>query len=411
MAFGALNRVRSVGLLTNSISPIAIDFGIGSLKMLQIVPGEQPALVAIASVEVPDDIQADHIKRLEFQSQALTKIIKAGGFKGRRAMCAIPSSQLFCKHLQFPKSDPDIAGQVQAMIPAQLGCHPDALVYRHVVVKGAGGANGTRNEVICFAVPKELIRRIMEALKACKLEPVGMLPSALAMMRSFDPLTRRDEDKELVSLYLDIGAGATTCIIAHGKEQVFTKTIHIGGRHFDEAAAKQLKCSVAWARTQRQTAAELVPGPALTSTDTPDEPEAFISEDDVSSAPTGPIATIGPAANIISDPSAPKPVKHVKLDLSDQVETLTDEVALCLRYHDTLFPGKRVSRAIFVGGEARNRAMCQLIAQKLRLSAQIADPLARLARTGTEFSQDVDLKKPQPGWAVALGLCLSPPDL
>ena len=82
-----------------------------------------------------------------------------------------------------------------------------------------------------------------------------------------------------------------------------------------------------------------------------------------------------------------------------------------LRYHDSQFPGKRVDRAMFVGGEARHRGLCQAVARALRLPAQMADPLARIARTGAEPALGVDLKQPQPGWAVALGLCLSPTDL
>ena len=101
----------------------------------------------------------------------------------------------------------------------------------------------------------------------------------------------------------------------------------------------------------------------------------------------------------------------MKLNLADQINSLTDEVSLCMHYHGTLFPGRRVDRVIFVGGEARSRLLCHLIAKKLRLSAQVADPLAPLARTGQEYCQDVDLKQPQPGWATALGLCLSPADL
>jgi hypothetical protein len=47
----------------------------------------------------------------------------------------------------------------------------------------------------------------------------------------------------------------------------------------------------------------------------------------------------------------------------------------------------------------------------LKLPAQMADPLARIVRTGAEPALGVDLKQPQPGWAVVLGLCLSPTDL
>ena len=272
MAF-ALSKVRSVSLLTNSTSSIAIDFGIGSLKVLQIGVGDENSLIAAAQAEVPDDIQTDHTKRLDFQAEALARIIRAGAFKGKRAICAIPASQVFCRHIQFPKSETDIPGAVQAAIPAMLGCHPDALVYRHVVVSGAtGGWASMKHEVISFAVPRELIRRVMEALRACKLEPVGIHPSTFATMRGFDVLTRRDEDKDLVSMYIDIGAGATTCLMAHGKDMVFAKTIHIGGRHMDEAAAQQLKCGVTWAKSQRRGAIELVPAPAL-AVATPGESE------------------------------------------------------------------------------------------------------------------------------------------
>ena len=100
-----------------------------------------------------------------------------------------------------------------------------------------------------------------------------------------------------------------------------------------------------------------------------------------------------------------------RVDLREPLETLTDEISMCLRYYDGLFPGRRVSRAIFVGGETRHTALCQHVAKALRLPAHVADPLARLARGGGEPLLNVALNQPQPGWAVAMGLCLSPTDL
>jgi hypothetical protein len=47
----------------------------------------------------------------------------------------------------------------------------------------------------------------------------------------------------------------------------------------------------------------------------------------------------------------------------------------------------------------------------VRLSWQVADPFARVSRTGQERVRGVEFTSPQPGWAVALGLCLSPTDL
>ncbi|MBL8990600.1 MAG: hypothetical protein JNJ48_03365, partial [Phycisphaerae bacterium] len=119
-------------------------------------------------------------------------------------------------------------------------------------------------------------------------------------------------------------------------------------------------------------------------------------------APAGCDAVPGAAAEGEIDP---------RVDLREPLETLTDEISMCLRYYDGLFPGRRVTRAIFVGGEARHTALCQHVARALRLPAHVADPLARLARGGAEPLTNVALNQPQPGWAVAVGLCLSPTDL
>lgn len=383
MGFPTLRKVSSVGLLTNTISPVGIDFGVGSLKVLQIGNGEPPSLIAGACIETPDEIVADHAKRLEFQAQALQRIVKGGGFKNKRAICSIPATQMFCKHLQLNKTGEDLATQAAAIIPSQLGCHPDALTYRHIIAGDVTVGGAAKQEVICFAVPREIIRRIMDILKMCKLEPVGIQPSSLAAVRSFDPLTRREDDAKLVSLYLDIGAGSTNCMIAHGRNLVFMKTLHFGGRHLDEYAAQQMRCSVAWARAHRLATEQLVPTPG---------------------------AAAAPAATVAVDqPGAPK--NNVELNLAEPIETLTDEILMCLRYHDTVFPGQRPTRSVFVGGEARHRGLCQHIAKRLRIPAQVADPLARLSRNGSEPCKDLDLNVAQPGWAVALGLCLSQADL
>lgn len=379
MGFPALKKVGSVGLLAHTMSPLGIDFGVGSLKVLQIGLGEPPSLVAAACIETPDDILADHAKRLEFQTDALVKLVKTGGFKSKRAICSIPATQMFCKHLQLAKGE-DMNAQAAAMIPQQLGCHPQALTYRHIVAGDITIGGAAKQEVICFAVPRELIRKIMDALKACKLEPVGIQPSSLATVRSFDPGTRRDIDNDMVSLYLDIGAGSTNCMVAHGRDLVFMKTLHVGGRHLDEYAAQQMRCSLEWARTHRLSNENITPVPGATANH------------------AEPLAMPG---------AAPTPV----LNLTEPLETLTDEILMCLRYHESVFSGKRPGRVVFVGGEARHRGLCQFIAKRLRIPAQVADPLAQLARTGSEPCKNLDLSVPQPGWAVALGLCLSPADL
>ena len=99
------------------------------------------------------------------------------------------------------------------------------------------------------------------------------------------------------------------------------------------------------------------------------------------------------------------------VDLTEPLRALTDEIALCVRYYETLFPDRKVHRTIFVGGESRHVALCQHIARVLKTPAHAADPLARLARTGKEPVVGVDMSQAQPGWAVPMGLLMGPTDL
>ncbi len=62
---------------------------------------------------------------------------------------------------------------------------------------------------------------------------------------------------------------------------------------------------------------------------------------------------------------------------------------------------------IFLGGQAYDKRLCQAIAQRLNLPAQIGDPLAQIERhAGSGMAAGLDRREPQPDWAVAIGLSL-----
>ena len=81
----------------------------------------------------------------------------------------------------------------------------------------------------------------------------------------------------------------------------------------------------------------------------------------------------------------------------------------CLRYYESVFRSQSVDRAIFVGGQAYDKRLCQAIAQRLNMPSQIGDPLVRMRRTdGAGVDPKLDWRNPQPAWAVAVGLSLGP---
>ena len=393
--------------------PIALEFGTGSLKVLQVAAGDPPALVAAACLETPDELVPDHRKRLEFQLQGLARLIKRGGFKGRRAVCAIPAWQTMCKHVSLVRADGmSLAAQVNESIAAQFGRDPATLVHRYSEVPVV--EKGPKTDVVVTAVPRELVEMLMKGIADAKLEPVGMHGEFTAVLRTFDHVHRRLADAAQNTLYLDIGATTTKVTISHGKELAFARVIAAGGRHLDDLLVRQLKCDLTEAHRLR-----LGDHNAFIPAAKP-KAEALVAAgvpaDAPADAPASPqrergktLAAPGFSAEVSTQPAAA--LCPDAGNLSEPIEALSDEVLMCLRYHESQFPGRRVDRAMFVGGEARHRGLCQAIARALRLPAQIADPLARIARTGAEPALGIDLKQPQPGWAVALGLCLSPTDL
>ncbi|MCC6675972.1 MAG: pilus assembly protein PilM [Phycisphaerales bacterium] len=438
MSFGSLRRLGGLkaglfnqakaGLLNqanalNPVSPpIAIDFGVSALKVLQVAAGEPPGLVAAACLDTPDNLMQDHQARLAMQMEALPKLVRHGGFKGKRAVCAIPTPMAFCKHIQIQRPEgASTLGMAQGALAGQLGCDPSALVLRHFEI---GPAAGGRQEVICLATSRDLVGRLMHAIRAAKLEPVGIHSEFVATLRAFDYITKRADDQRLATLFLDLGMTSTKAMIAHGRDLVFARVIEVGGRSFDQCVAAQQGASIDEARRRRLGLASLTRAEIAK----PEPITSGVALDPVMRG-EGPVSLTGEAkgrANVALERRSgeavptltadlrkdePAEVAPEGVDLSEPLEILTDEISHCLRYHDSLFPGKKIDRAVFVGGESRQRGLCQHIAKVLRLPAQIADPMARVARTGSEPTAGIDLREPQPGWAVALGLCLSPTDL
>jgi Tfp pilus assembly PilM family ATPase len=387
--------------------PIAVDWGVGTLKVLHIAPGDPPELIAAACLTTPDDLLHDHAKRLAWQIDALPTLLKPIELRSKRAVCTIPAASSLVKHMQFsPERGVSITDLVQSAIPAQLNCDPAALVYRHTEV----GQVGRKTEVICMAAARDTVQRLMDAMKAAKLEPVGMHSEFHATLRAFDSITRRAEDENLTSVYLDIGAGATKVTIAAGRKLAFARSIDLGGRHLDAMVAKQLKLGMAEARATRLRIAQwgrkaMKPArqPSLVGAGTSTDSVAVMDDRRQGAPPPGftPDLTTQP----------PLDAPDSRVDLSEPLEILTDEISMCLRYYESLFPDRKVGRTIFIGGEARHLSLCQHIARTLKLPAQVGDPIASLQKTGSEPTIGVDFSQPQPGWVVPLGLCLSPTDL
>jgi type IV pilus assembly protein PilM len=364
--------------------PIAIDFGSSSIKLLQIEPGEKPALLAAVGVRLPDEIRSDRDLVFGFLETHLPRMVRKGNFKGKRAVCSVPSSDTFIQHMQVaPVEGVERDELLKVQLQAQLGWPPYGMVIRTHDVAAVHRDGESVREVICVAMSRETVMRYVELLKRCRLDVVGVHSEVTAMVNAFVHLHPGDRGTERATLYVDIGWGTTKVAIAHGENLAFARTIQLAGQHLDKRVAERLGCDVATARAHR------------------------ISEQVLASAGRAATAPDG-AATAVSDAGGDAEAAAALEELAD---AFADELSMCLRYHDTLFRDRRIDRIVFVGGESRNIGLCQRVARGLRLPAQLGDPLSSLVARKSLRTPGLTLGQPQPGWAVVCGLCMSPTDL
>ncbi len=360
-------------------SPIAIDFGSSSVKLLHATPGEPPSLTAAVGLRIPDELRGDRDRRLEYLEKQLPRMLRKGGFKGRRVICSIPSADTVIQHMQIIDAPGiDREETVKMQLSGQRGMSPSGMVVRTYYVTEVHRDSEPLSEVICFAISREAVMRYVDMLNKCKLETVGVHSEIIGMVRAFDHLQPPPDEGMECTLYVDVGCASTNVAITHGIQMVFARCIQIGGQHLDERLAEKLGCDIATARAQRISEQVLASGAA-------------------------PAEQPGGAVGVAHSPDA---------EVIDIIAgSIAEELSMSLRYHQSLFRGQPINKIVFLGGESRNITLCQHIARELQLPAQLGDPLTRFEHKRSLRTPGLALGQPQPGWAVACGLCNSPTDL
>ncbi|MEX2214156.1 MAG: pilus assembly protein PilM [Phycisphaeraceae bacterium] len=407
------------GFSKSRVSPIAIDFGADSLKLLQIVPGEPPQIVAAAAAEVPEHARTDPGARHAFYVDALKVMLAGNPFKGKRAVCSIPAYQTLVQHLQIAKIEQeDLNEQIGIMLRQRFNVDPSRMVIRSVMAGQVVRDGAAKQEVICMAASRDAVMRHIETAHRAKLDVVGMHCEPNAVIRSFAHLYRRSDDHERTTCFIDIGGATTKVLVTHGTDLVVAQNIHAAGDHLTRGLARNEKMGFTDARRQRIADASNVRPPTEASKSPVLQPHLKgIERRGLGGTPPG-LAELdaqlaaelgGTFATATSEsPASFARRKEENTDaVADVIECLIDELQLCIRYHQSVFSDRPIEKLVFLGGESRNVALCQKIAKTLRIGAQLGDPLARAmgASTGVKAS-GVDLRDPQPGWAVPLGLCL-----
>jgi Tfp pilus assembly PilM family ATPase len=280
-----------------------------------------------------------------------------------------------------------------------------------------------KNEIILMAAPRDLVNQFLNAAARAKLNVRGMLTEPNAVVDCFAHIYRRKSDLDATSLFIDLGSTGARAFVARAGQTLFARKIPIGGEHLTRAVAASTGMNVEEARLLRLR---------LSNIDTVNQPKAN-EELEVEEENREGFALLGAAlsaaakeneqkpssATMVAEPVAAKAssktddakvaAHRVEIACHELLNKLVAELDLCRRYYEATFPNRPVDRLIFVGGEAKNRALCQHIARELGIAAQVGDPLVRMGRiSDVGIESGIDRRQPQPNWAVAIGLSLGP---
>ncbi|HEY7090666.1 MAG TPA: pilus assembly protein PilM, partial [Tepidisphaeraceae bacterium] len=404
-------------------NPIGVDFGSDCLRLAQVqFVGDEYRLVAAASADVPSHLKQDPNARLEFFVETTRDLLAQANFKSRQAVLGLPASIMHIQHLRMAKMD---EAETRKALPwearGKLPIDPSAALLRHLHAGEVYEDQEAKNEVIVIAAAREFVNNLLASAAKAKLDVVGMNVEPKAIVDCFGHVYRRKGDSESTSLFLDIGLCGSRAVIARGGQIFFARTIPIGGDHFCKAVAHALRISADEAKLLRLQLCHSAPAagsiddrrekvavsatkPAAVKPEVEEDAEAAQVPESSSSetvensfallgaglqaasrqqqqqahaaAQPGSAAAATAAASAHSsvEDELSQQARAVEQACRDPLNRLIEELDLCRRYYEATFPNRPVDRLVFVGGEARQRTLCQHIARELGVTAQVGDP-------------------------------------
>ncbi|MBI2485199.1 pilus assembly protein PilM [Candidatus Uhrbacteria bacterium] len=361
-------------------SLLGVDVGASGVKLVELSnEGGRARLLTYGYTER----DANAVPLLEDPAAAgklLADVWGASGAMGRRAVAALPLSQVFTAVIAIPSpktqeaAKPILEVQARKLVPLPLEemvlswTFIDPVKKESVLKKEVGKVKKveeTGNQelatskpeeqknvrVLLSAAPKSLVSRYVEIFRAAKLELTALDLESFGLIRS---LIGKDRSTVLL---VDMGAVRTNLTVVEKGIPFFTRSVQIGGNAFTGALAKMLSVS---------------------------ESEAAQMKFDLAMSPLA--------------PTVPDLVKQVFGELVNEVRYVFEQYK-----RQEFSDSKRVEKLILTGGSAHLPGIARFFVDALGVNAYVGDPWARVA-----VPEDVRLllETVGPSLAIAVGLAM-----
>lgn len=339
-----------------SASPIGVDLGSRSIKMVQLTADRTQIREAVCW-DIPTTARSDPAARTRQLAHALEAAREGRAFRGRDAVFCVGTGELFMQNMRVAQATGEQLRQVvEKEAASRLPFDSEQAELRFYEADTVRQGDAFRREVIVLACQKPSIAGLLAVAEASRLNPVAIDAAPAAMLRCYTGQFRRSSDEDASILFMSVGASCTTVVIARGDDPRFIKQVNFGGRQLDEAVSRDLKMKQADAVALRRHNGDR----------RADRRDPAIAE---------------------SIAKATRPL----------LESMANDLAMCMRYYSVTFRGQPLSRVVIGGGEASSN-LADWLTTRLDIPCELAEPLRLF--TGASL----------PGrstqWDVAIGLAL-----
>jgi len=232
--------------LGRSAPPIGIEIGASVMRFVQLDSARTDGVRHAASVTADADGR--------FDATAIRRACR--GFAGGDAVVSPPRSMLTVRPARLPLLEGEELREAARWEAAgQLGIDGRDVVAEPIVVGRAAEDDG-RIEMLLVAGSSTAIEAALAPVLDAGLRPIAVEPAFLGAGRAHALRSRRDSEREVVRVAVDVSEEDAWITVMRGDGVVFAKQVTIGGASFDREIARDLGLDPTEAtRTRRDAAA------------------------------------------------------------------------------------------------------------------------------------------------------------
>jgi len=219
-----------VSVLTKKVCPIGVDLGSSYLRMAQLGSnGHGLYLHGVGCEKKPDDMKAGSSEWQRWAAKTVKRIMKHGGFKGKKAVTALPSHDVFIDQIRIQRMpDKKIGEAVVANVRQKLPFDADHATIKYVVAEQIGPKT-SEMDVLVMVVDSVIVERHLAIYENAGLDVQNINVWPFAMANSFvEFFSRRREEQDKVAMLLDMGTTNTNVVICRNRNLLLARVVSLG---------------------------------------------------------------------------------------------------------------------------------------------------------------------------------------